>query len=798
MKKLLIIFFLFITYVAQAQIKGVVLDSASNQPIAFVNLYDAKVQRGTVTDAQGKFSLNYTPEKLRVSCVGYNTKEIRVNQDQFIVYLSEKTVELSALEIKPGVNPALRIVDNVIRNKKSNMPGGDYSYYCETFTKFQVTGELDEKQNVDSLLQSDSNFVDAYQFFEKQHLFLMETVAERYYEPGSNVKEKIVGTKTAGFENPMFAALATQFQSFSFYEDYISIFDQKLLNPFSKSAQSKYVFVLEKSEVVMSDSVFTIYFQPRSKATFPGLKGYVVIDGKTWGFRKVNVQPENVGEYILNWEETNITQLYRNYRGKLWFPQVLKIDAITDAISVNGFPTSIVNVTKVDQLQIDLEQPLKWSNVAVKVEKESNNKDSLYWNEKRGKPLTEKEAQTYHTIDSLSQKMGIEKRMENMIALTRGVWRWKILDIDIFKLFDFNNHEGLRLGAGLSTNERLIPWMNIGGHFGYGFKDKTYKYGGFLDFALYKPRNVRLKVGYEKDVFPVGSRIMDSRVNILNPTEMYSAFFIEDMDDYQKVFLEADGYINDKMKIGVFGSFTRYFSNDSLYAFKDDLLGQSFKSLEVGLEYHWEINAKKMQLPSGLFSIKSGNPILGIKIAQGLQTSFSDFNYTRILLRWDHQISLKGNGTFSYNINGQKIFGEVPRTLLFYGNGTNKGFGVVAMNTFETMIPLEFLSDQSAAIHLAYETPALKTKIEKWFRPSLMIRTSAGWGSFSQSDFHQGIQYRTMEKGYFESGLVINNILRLSTIGLGVGAFYRYGPYAFDSFKDNFAVKLSLTLGGLF
>jgi hypothetical protein len=51
-----------------------------------------------------------------------------------------------------------------------------------------------------------------------------------------------------------------------------------------------------------------------------------------------------------------------------------------------------------------------------------------------------------------------------------------------------------------------------------------------------------------------------------------------------------------------------------------------------------------------------------------------------------------------------------------------------------------------------------------------------------------------MEKGYFESGLLINNLLRFQLFRYGLGVLYRYGPYAFGKTIDNFAFKLTLQL----
>ena len=50
-----------------------------------------------------------------------------------------------------------------------------------------------------------------------------------------------------------------------------------------------------------------------------------------------------------------------------------------------------------------------------------------------------------------------------------------------------------------------------------------------------------------------------------------------------------------------------------------------------------------------------------------------------------------------------------------------------------------------------------------------------------------------MEKGFFESGFIINGLLATPYTKIGAGVFYRYGPYAFDRVWDNFAFKWCAT-----
>lgn len=51
-----------------------------------------------------------------------------------------------------------------------------------------------------------------------------------------------------------------------------------------------------------------------------------------------------------------------------------------------------------------------------------------------------------------------------------------------------------------------------------------------------------------------------------------------------------------------------------------------------------------------------------------------------------------------------------------------------------------------------------------------------------------------MRKGYFESGLMLQNIISSPFSGVGVGAFYRYGAYRLEDSRDNLRIKLTVTL----
>ena len=81
-----------------------------------------------------------------------------------------------------------------------------------------------------------------------------------------------------------------------------------------------------------------------------------------------------------------------------------------------------------------------------------------------------------------------------------------------------------------------------------------------------------------------------------------------------------------------------------------------------------------------------------------------------------------------------------------------------------------------------------------WIANSVLYNngTNIGIGTLDKPEKHLNIDFNTMEKGYFESGLLINNIIDLKVYNLGLGVFYRYGPYSLEKTFDNFAFKFTM------
>ena len=115
-----------------------------------------------------------------------------------------------------------------------------------------------------------------------------------------------------------------------------------------------------------------------------------------------------------------------------------------------------------------------------------------------------------------------------------------------------------------------------------------------------------------------------------------------------------------------------------------------------------------------------------------------------------------------------------------------------APESFNIMRPDEFFCDRFVALFLSHNFSGMLWQPNTpWCKPELTLVTNIGWGTMKRDDMAD-YNFKTMEKGYFESGVIIEGLLAMPMMKLGGGIFYRYGPYAFDNVWSNFALKWSV------
>lgn len=811
-----LLFLLFINSLSQVyEVSGRVIDADSRVALPFVNIVINDGNRGSTTDIDGKFSFR-SPDiinHLSLSYVGYESTRYEINKKNKNLFIKMKKVEYKLPEyvVFPTENPAHRIINNAITyseyNDPEKLPGFSYTSY----DKMIFTFELDSILMVDSI-EVDTTDNEFREFLDKHHIFIMESISERKFMYPDKNNEKVIATKVAGFKDPIFVFLLSQMQSTSFYKEMIKLAGKTYINPISKGSTKKYFFLLQDTLYTeTNDSVFIISYRPGKNTNFDGLEGVISINSNNWAIQNVIAEPYDVKGRI----SLRIEQMYEFVQGKQWFPVQLNTIAILNNVVIDDSSSSITISSGDDAIgtrinlpfgfgksyikNIDLNPDLKrrdFGSVVVDVDPEATHRNEEFWRGYRIDSLSEKETNTYEFIDSISKEANLERMAKTFESLMTGRIPWGHIDLDISRFMRYNSYEGFALGAGLHTNDRFSQVFKIGGFFRYGFKDKAFKYGGDLQVSLYRNWELDADLEYMNDVTETsGVTFFDEKPAFFKP-EYFRDFLVKRMDKtimYNgSIGFRTLKYL--KLNIGLLKS-NKQVTNDYMYGVSDQNIKVYFNQFdftEVRFGLRYAYGEKIVQNIRKRISLGTTYPIVWFQYTRGIRDFLSgDFDYNRYDFKMEDSFYTKYFGETSFKVVAGYIDSDIPYTNFYNGNGAYRVFTIFAPNSFATMRMNEFLSNKYIALYLTHNFGKLLYQTNK-FKPEFAIATNIGFGFLDFDQSHYNINYKTMEHGYYESGLQINNLLNLRIYNLGIACYYRYGPYGFNNGWENVAAKFTL------
>ena len=287
--------------------QGRVIDAAGEQPLPFVNIIFNEQGQGTITNIDGYFTIQSEKiEYLRFSYVGYEPSFIYPKNfpDDHIFSLNATTIQLQGVDVFPGENPAHRIIKKMVENRDLHNPKKWNSYQYNSYNKL-VFSVLDDKGFLNTLpdtlkTHQDSALYHFKKIIGQQYLFLVETASKKSFLNPEKEKETILASRVSGMEDPSFFTLATQLQSLTFYNDYVSLLEKDFLSPVSPNSWDRYLFVLTDTLLTpANDTVFTIRFRPRKNKYFWGLKGVMNVNTNGYAIQSVRAEDANKPTGIL-------------------------------------------------------------------------------------------------------------------------------------------------------------------------------------------------------------------------------------------------------------------------------------------------------------------------------------------------------------------------------------------------------------------------------------------------------------------------------------------------------------------
>jgi len=807
----LIIFCLVINISVYSQgiIKGTIIEHDTKLPIAFASVTYQKqsYQKGVISDIRGKFEISDTEIKsLTISCIGYRQNKILITPSDYkskiIIELQKDTININEIIVTPDNNPAIRIIKNILKHKEENNfeHYEKYSYQCYFKTICDIKLSLNASVN-------DSIAFRSLKSLKKRVMLVSESVALCSHV-NNRTENKIIATKMSGFEDPIFNQSFFMFfhNSMSFYNNNIPISqiptnngrpNVYYLSPLSDGCINSYNFQLEdsyKNPIPDStDSIFVINFYPKKGKNFNSLKGKLFVSSNNFAIKSIIAEPFEKG--LIDFK---VHQDYEFIKGK-WFPSKLNEEigfvSLHSKKNLNAYPVYLIT-SIIDSVEYNL--PINKGSINLEkiyIDQHSLKNSESILNKVRVDSLTIREKNTYHFLDSIGKKEHFDYKIKFLEKFMGGKIPVKCFDIHILKIYYYNKYEKSRVNLGISTNEKISKYISIGGFVGYGFKDEKLKYGGQIVLDINKFNEIQLKLSYQNNLKEAGF----------------------DMDDYSTpshnnylrnyIGYRFDNIIEEKAKFSFrafrFLKFTTSISITKIkptfiYLFKSSLLND-FHADKIQISAKYSYGEELSTMGYQRIINYEGNPIINLTYKRGINF-FNKQSYLFNCIEATIDITAyKGRiGQSKITLASGFIDKSLPYSLLFTGEGSkNNDIPLLIKNSFQTMATYEFLSDEYVNLFYSHNFGTLLIERPK-FKPQFVIVQNSGWGTLNNPNY-QGIDFKIKDKFYFESGLIINNIIKYNYgnivyIGFGAGAFYRYGSYAYDNFKDNFAYKISISL----
>lgn len=776
-------------------LKGSVTEQGTGRALAFVSVGVQGNPLGTTTDIEGRFRLDVAklPVTLVFTYVGYEPTTRVINpgaETQVItVSLTKKNYQIKEVVVKAGPNPAIPIIKKVVENRDKNNPEKLESYSYTSYNKLILTA------NNDSLtkMKGDTSKEKVMKFFERTHLFLLETVTKKKFIAPNLSNEDITGIRASGFKDPSFMALATQLQSFTFYNELIELGDKAYVNPVSKNSENKYLFVLEDTLYEKNDSIFVISFAPRTGKNFDAMTGVLYINTNGYAIQNVIAKPAEEDNFGIK-----IQQKYELIDGKKWFPVQLNTDLMFKNAQFNQANLVGIGRTYLTEIKIDPELKRKdFIQIDMVLDPRATEKDDKFWDMHRPDTLDKRERNTYVVIDSLGDANNLDKKLRTFIALSNGRIPIKSIDLEVDKIIRYNRYEGIRLGMGFHANSRFSRVVTTGGYFAYGFADKAFKWGYDFSVRVLRRPDLKIKALWMSDVMESAQPEIHG-MRAAPYIERIRRAYVNRMDFLNRGEVNVSFRTAGDLRFTLFGARTKV---DTKFAYGftssvDDTVGVSkYTFTEAGVSVRFAFKEKLFDTGKFVASLGTEYPVVYIQYTRGL-TGILDgaYAYNRIDIKTEKTFRLKNLGNPSFQLWAGYIDRPAPY-ILNYTNRSSYGPNpyVASMYSFETMRINEFLSDTYVNLFFRHNFRSLLYK-SKRFRPQFVLVQNMGWGKMSHPERHKLADFKTMEKGFFESGMLINDIYKSGLSGLGVGAFYRYGPNSLPKWNNNIAIKLSLNL----
>ena len=783
-KKLILLFLLvFAASQSFAQLKGVITDSITHEPLMYISVYYEGKGVGGVSNANGEYQIETRKNwnEVTFSSIGYRTQVIKLTPGQKVlnVQMVPDDVMLTEVVVKPKKekyskknNPAVDFMRQVIEHKKAQkLEVNDY-YQYDQYEKMKMSlNDITPEKLEKGIYKKYSFLKDQIEVSETTNSLILpisiqETSSQTVFRKSPESKKTIIKGMNSNGINEFFSTgdmlgtvLQDVFTNVNIYDDDIRLLQRRFTSPIAKEGLNFYKYYLMDTLTVERDTCVHLTFVPQNSQDF-GFTGHLyVLKDSTYAVKKCVMNlPKKTGVNFVN--QLDIVQQYEQLPNGNWV--LMDDDMLVDLSLVKSMGgLQVQRTTKYSNYKFDpIEQRLFRLKGSVIKEADMLSKSDEYWAEVRQVPLTKTESSMDVFMNRIEQIpgfkyiiFGAKALIENFVETT-GPKKPSKVDIGPINTMISNNYvDGLRLRLSAMTTANLNPHWFLSGYGAYGFKDHRWKYSGTLTYSF----NKRDYVVWE---FPKHFISATYSYDVMSPMDK---FLFTDKDN---VFVSFKTTTVDQMS---------YMRDVAINYELETPTGFGVKSMlrhrndePTGNLKYWANNssADKMPLPNEkpIHDITTAEASVTLRYAPG--EAFVNSKQRRIPVSLDapiftltHTAGFKGvlGGEYNFNrteasiwkrvwlpsswgkvdisLKGGAEWNTVPFPLLILPEA-NLSY-ITQRETFCLINNMEFLNDRFASLSLSYDMngklfnriPLLKKL--KWRE---MIRFRTLWGTLTDKN----------------------------------------------------------------
>lgn len=797
---LLVLIFNQFHLIAQTRVSGRVLDGESGEALPFVTILLVGTNSGTTSDFDGTFELEspVRADSVRFEYVGYKSivKALKKQDGQFLeVSLYPDAGLLSEAVVRPGVNPAIRIIEAAQQNRKLyNIDKLEY-YEYESYNKIQLAVDnISERFRKRKIFSEMAPLFDTIGVLTPDNtvpvlpVFISETLSDYYYRKlPRRTREVIKATRVNGVgvgeDSYISQILGSTFQQYNFNDNNLYILDKDFVSPISALAQTYYGYMLVDSMYIGKDWCYQIMVFPKNKRDLV-FQGMIWITDSTFALKRLSL--EITSDANLNYiEKLKIQQELKEVEPGSWVPEKLRV--LIDIAEITDNTVGMVGLyyNSNRDIKINRAHELEFYEEKLHVDDRAQDYDDIFWDSSRHEKITAADVKIYKLVDSLKNQPLIKTYVEAVELLVEGFYPMGKYELGpYYYLIGYNAMEGFRMRAGFRTTEELSKNYVLKLYGAYGFGDRRWKYIASWEHILSQRIWTKVGVFSKSDVELIGLTDKDYGTSAL-----YDAFALLGTDrinrsteyriwgerELMKGYTQRVVFTKRAIEFEPLGTFNfHYYTNPELQHASP--VSSKFNLTTIALEgrlSHKELLIVRKHQRISLGNLKA--PVVKIAYQKGFEGILDgDYNFDKLDIHVWQFNSLANLGTFEYNIRVGKTWGTIPYPVLEVMRGNEGVFANKA--TYNLMNFYEFVADQYLALSYEHQFNGLimnRIPLMRRLKWRLWLSGKAVWGSMSEANYNlipleddEGIPVTAIGKfdgfkPYMELSYGLENIFRL-------------------------------------